>query len=68
MDTVKVRLQTAPGSRLVPVLLDIIKKEGLSALFNGLEPALIRQVFYGNFHPFHRLPVAKLTSFPSIIN
>ena len=53
MDTVKVRLQTAPGSRLVPVLLDIIKKEGLSALFNGLEPALIRQVFYGNFRPFH---------------
>lgn len=47
-DTLKVRMQIEPNSFFIPMVINIVKNEGYSAFFNGLEPAIIRQIFYGS--------------------
>jgi Mitochondrial carrier protein len=50
MDTVKVRLQIAPNKSqsVSSTVMTIIREEGVSSLFNGIKPALLRQALYGS--------------------
>ena len=49
-DTVKVRMQIAGDKKnTFSITKDIINKEGLSALYQGLDVAVLRQALYGSF-------------------
>lgn len=47
-DTLKVRMQIAEKRQLIPTLAAMVKNEGFASLFNGFEPAIIRQIVYGS--------------------
>ena len=48
IDTLKVRLQIQPHSKILPTVTEIVRNEGLLAFFKGFEPAIIRQLIYGS--------------------
>lgn len=47
-DTLKVRMQIEPNTSFFPMFIKILKNEGYISFFNGIEPAIIRQIFYGS--------------------
>ena len=48
IDTLKVRMQIQPHSKLLDTVAGILKYEGVQAFFKGFEPAMIRQLIYGS--------------------
>ena len=53
LDTVKVRIQVdESNSGTFAVIRDMYQEEGISCFFQGLEPALLRQAFYGGLRFF----------------
>lgn len=47
MDTIKIRLQVVPGVRLLQMVQDVIKKEGLRGFWKGNVPGSAMYVIYG---------------------
>jgi hypothetical protein len=61
-DVIKVRLQLDKGLTFYETCRNLIKEGGISALFIGLQPALLRQVFYGTIRYGLYPPVKKFLS------
>ena len=61
-DVIKVRMQLDKGLTFYGTCRNLIKEGGISALFIGLQPALLRQVFYGTIRYGLYPPVKKFLS------
>lgn len=61
-DVIKVRMQLDKGLTFYETCRNLIKEGGISALFIGLQPALLRQVFYGTIRYGLYPPVKKYLS------
>lgn len=64
MDTVKVRLQLDSTASINSMIKSMIKEEGLISFFNGLSPALLRQLLYGSLR-YGLYPFFKKFYFPN---
>lgn len=61
-DVMKVRMQLDRSLTFFETFLNIVREGGLTALFSGLQPALLRQVFYGTIRYGLYPPVKKYLS------
>ena len=61
-DVIKVRMQLDKGLTFYETCRNLIKEGGITALFIGLQPALLRQVFYGTIRYGLYPPVKKYLS------